>query len=165
MATIPVNNIIRSVAPKSLFESALSVLSSSVSYNQGDLIAFDGTNNVLKAVTGSGQADNILGVARQTIASGKVASPYSGTAVDSAQAIEDVAGPVYGIVAALKLKSGDSFTPGCKVYLTSTDAQTVSSGAAGNHIGLYQGASVTAGTASVGDILVGARYSKSDIDF
>ena len=54
MATIAQNNIVREVSPKSLFESALPVLSSSVNINQGDLVAFDVTNSVIKSVTGTG---------------------------------------------------------------------------------------------------------------
>lgn len=167
MATVAINNIVRSVAPKSIFESAKEVVTSAVSFNQGDLIAFDDTNNRLKAVAATADAATILGVARQTIVSGKVVSPYSGTAVDAAQAIEDIAGPVYGVVASLKLKSGDSFAPGDKVYVTVTDAQTVTvtDPGDGNHIGIYQGAAVTAASGSKGDILVGARFGMSGLSF
>lgn len=167
MPTVAINNIVRSVSPKSIFESAKAVITSAVSFNQGDLIAFDDTNNRLKAVAATADAAAILGVARQTIVSGKVVSPYSGTAVDAAQAIEDIAGPVYGVVASLKLKSGDTFAPGDKVYVTVTDAQTVTvtDPGDGNHVGIYQGAQVTAGASSKGDILVGARFGMASLSF
>lgn len=159
MATLPKNNIVRSIAPKSIFESAKNVLSATNDFNQGDLIAFDTTNKVLKAVSATADAEFILGVSRQTIIDGKVKSPYS-TSNDASVAIEDVAGPVYGVVAEMKLKSGDAFTPGCKVYATVVDAQTVSVTDPGDtfHVGIYQGKSVTAGASSVGDVLIGARY-------
>jgi hypothetical protein len=161
----PKNNIVREVAPKSLFESAFPVLSSAVTYNQGDLIAFNTGTSVLK-VAGTGDIDNLLGIARQTVINGVTKSPYQGTAVDASQAIEDVAGPVYGIVARMVLKSGDSFTPGAKVYLTA-DPQTitVTDPGSGKNCGLFQGRAVTAGSGSTGDVLIGARYGLSGIQF
>lgn len=168
MASVSQNNIVRSVAPKSLFESAYPVLSTSVTYNQGDLIAFDATNLVLKAVTGDGDAANILGVARQKIVSGVAASPYQGTAVDASVGISDLAGPVYGVVAFFTLKTGDAFNPGSKVYLTTTNAQTVTSTnpGSGNHIGIFQGKAVaSAASGSTGNVLVGARYQLSGLQF
>ena len=156
----PINNIVRSVAPKSIFESAKAVVTSAVTFNQGDLIAFDTVNYRLKAVTADTDAPNFLGVARQTIVSGVVKSPYQGTAVDAAAAIDDITGPVYGVVASLILKTGDAFTPGCKVYLTA-DAQTVTVTDPGTHdpIGVYQGKNVASATAGQkGEILVGSRF-------
>lgn len=167
MATLPINNIVRSVAPKSLFESAKAVISSAVSYNQGDLLYFDDAANLIKPVAATANAETILGVAKQTIVSGKVVSPYSGTAVDAAQALEDLAGPVYGVVASLKLKAGDSFAPGDKVYVTVTDAQTVTVTDPGDgfHVGIFQSAAVTAVSGSKGDILVGARFWMGGLSF
>lgn len=159
MATTPINNIVREVALKSLFESALPVLSTSVNYNQGDLLSYDNTNNILKPVTGNGDSTFILGVARQTIVNGKTASPYT-TAVDGSQAIEDVAGPAYGVVASLKLTSGVDYIPGKPVYLTTTDAQTVTSQAGGSSIGLFQGRAIVSAAAGLtGDVLIGARFN------
>jgi hypothetical protein len=160
MATTPINNIVREVAPKSLFASALPVLSTAVTYNQGDLLSFDATNNILKPVTGNGDSTFILGVAVQTVVSGIAKSPYIGTAVDASQGFSDFAGPQYGVVASLKLASGQNYTPGAPVYLTSTDAQTVTSAAGGSSIGLFQGRTITsAATGLSGDVLVGARYN------
>lgn len=152
------NNIVRSVAPKSRFESALPVLSTAVTYNQGDLIAFDTSAKVLTLATTANVA-NLLGVARQKVVNGIVASPYQGTAVDASQGFSDMAGPVYGIVAFFTGKTGDSFTPGCAVYLTS-DPQTVTVTDPGSndHIGIYQGRTATGASGSTVDVLVGARY-------
>lgn len=164
MATLPKNNIVRSIAPKSIFESSKNVLSATNDFNQGDLIAFDTSLNVLKAVSATADAEFILGVSRFTVIDGKVKSPYS-TSNDASAAIEDLAGPVFGVVAEMKLKSGDAFTPGIKVYVTTTDAQTVSITDPGDHfhIGIYQGKSVTAGASSVGDVLIGARYGMAGL--
>jgi len=164
----PYNNIVREVAPKSLFESALPVLDSSITCNQGDLIAFDTTNKVLKVFAATGDAANVLGVSRQTLVQGKLKSPYQGTAVDAAQAIEDMAGPVYGVVASMTLKTGDAFTPGLKVFADPTDPQTVTAtdNASGAHIGIFQGKAVASASAGQkGDVLIGARYSLAGIQF
>jgi hypothetical protein len=164
----PKNNIIRSIAPKSLFESAFPVLSTSVTYNQGDLLAFDTSSKILKPISATGDAANCLGVARQTVVSGVVKSPYQGTPVDASQAIEDVAGPVYGVVASLTLKTGDAFNPGDKVYLVTTDAQTVTSttNSGGANVGIFQGPAVASAAAGqTGAVLIGARYGTTDIKF
>lgn len=164
------NNIVRLVAPKSFFESAYGVLSSSseCTWNQGDFIAFDTSSKLLK-VAGTADIDNLLGIARQSIINGLPPSPYQGTAVDASQAILDQAGPVYGVTASMVLKTGDAFTMGCKVYLTA-DPQTVTvtdPGSGAKNCGIFNGplavASAAAGQKS--DILIGARFLASDTRF
>lgn len=165
MATIAQNNIIRLVNLKSIFESALPVLSTSSTFNQGDLIAFDNTNKIINAVTGSGSGAQILGVARNTIASGIMPSPYQGTAVDASQAIEDLAGPAYGVVAFFKATASDAWHPGDKVYI-GADAQTVTSAATGSSVGIYVGSTISSAIAGQSiNVLVGARWSLSDIQY
>lgn len=165
MVTTAQNNIVRKVNEKSLFESALPVLSTSSTFNQGDLIAFDATNNIINAVTGSGSGANILGVARTTVVNGIMPSPIQGTAVDASQAIEDMAGPAYGVVAYFSATVGDNWTPGQKAYI-GANAQTVTSAVTGSSIGIYQGKSITsAASGTTVNILVGARFNLQDIQF
>ena len=155
-----VNNITRMVAPKSIFESAINVISSSVSFNQGDLLVFDDTNNVLKKPAAETEGATFLGVARVTIVNGKLASPYN-TDVVASQSISDIPGPQYGVVAKLVLKTGDSIAPGDKVYLdpaTGTTGVTVTAGT--KPIGIYQGktlSSVAAGTLI--EVLIGCQIT------
>lgn len=158
MPTIAKNRIVQSIAPKSLFPEASVVVDSTVSYNQGDLLAL--VSGKLAAVTGDADGASILGIAPQTVVSGKPKSAYTGTAVDAAQAIEALSGPVYGVVAKLKLKVGDSFTPGCLIYCSSVDAQTVSVTGT-NAIGLFQGAAVTGAAGVEGPVLLGAASTGS----
>lgn len=166
MSTIAQNNIVRQVGLKSMFESAKPVLSTAVTFNQGDLIAFDTTNKVLKAFAASGDGANILGVARNTIVSGVMPSPIQGTAVDASQAIEDLAGPGYGVVAFFKATAGDTWNPGDAVYGSLTDAQTVQKTALGSSIGIYQGSAIASAVAGQSIlVLVGARYGTTDIHF
>lgn len=152
MPTIAKNRIVRQVAPISLFEDATALISSAISWNQGDLLYLDTVNNLLKPLASDANAATICGIARQTIVSGKLAPVYQGTQVDAAVAIEAVAGPQAGVVARLKLKSGDAFVPGGAVYY-GTDAQTVSSTGT-NVVGIFQDAAITAGATSEGDIML-----------
>lgn len=164
--TTPINNIVRGGSQaKSLFDSALPVLSSSVSYNQGDLIAFDTGSNVLKVVASSGDAANFLGVAVNTVVNGLPKQAYQGTAVDSSVGMSDMEGPVYSVVASLYLTSGEAFVPGGSVYVTS-DAQTVSSSANGTAIGVFVGPAVTpSASGTKGDVKVGLVYGGAGLQF
>jgi len=152
MATTAKNLIVRSVRPGSIFESALSVISSAISFNQGDLLYLDTATHLIKALDSDAHAANVLGIARNTVVNGKLVSSYSGTAVDAAQAIADIAGPQYGVIALLSLKSGDTFNAGDKVYYGG-DAQTVSSTGT-NAVGIFQDASITASAGSTGKVLI-----------
>jgi len=153
MATSPKNRITRSVSPKSVYESAINVIDATVSFNQGDILCLD--SGLLKAVTADADGATVLGVAQSTILLGKVVGPYAGLATSAAQAIEDIAGPVYGVIVKMKLKSGDTFAPSGAVYACAVDAQTVSSTGT-NQIGIFQGDNITAGALSEGEILIGA---------
>jgi hypothetical protein len=145
---------------RSLFPSVKPVLSTSSTWNQGDLLKFDTTNKILNAVTGSGDGALTVGCAVNTVVSGVNPSPYQGTAVDASAAIEDMGGPLYGNVFSLLLKTGDTFNPGDKGYLTS-DPQTLTSSATGSAVATYQGPLVTsAPSGTFGDFLVGAPYTQ-----
>ena len=158
MATTAINNIKRSVKPATIFPSAKALVDSSVSFNQGDLIAL--VSGKLKAVALDADTQTFLGVATVTVVSGKLASPYV-TAVDASQGTPDIPGPVFGVVANFKLKSGDTFTEGAVVYpYGAGDAQTISSSSnsgARYPIGIFAGATVTAGSSSTGDVYVGVN--------
>lgn len=164
--SIPRNNLIRELGSQSLFASALPVLSRTVTYNQGDLLAFDTVGHVLMTITGSGNTANLVGVALQTIVNGVMPSPYQGTPVDASQALEDFGGPRYGNIFQMYLNPGDSFYPGQKIYATG-DPQTITSAVTGSSIGLFQGqqAVTSAVSGQLGDCLIGARYGFTDIQF
>lgn len=156
------NRITRTVAPKSIFESAISVISSAVSFDQGDLLVFDDTNNRLKKPTAEAEGSTFVGIAQCSISSGKLLTPYV-TDVDAAQAISDIPGPVYGVIAKLVLKTGDSINPGDDVYLDPASGSYHVSVTGTKSIGLYQGgalSSVAAGTQI--EVLLGAR-AKNDV--
>lgn len=146
------NTIVRTVNPVSVFPSAKALTDSTCSYDQGDLLCL--MSGLIKKGAAETDGATFLGVALETISSGKLASPYSGTAVDSAQAISDIPGPLAGVVAKVLLKSGDSLNPGDPVYLYPAVARSVQ--AAGTVvIGRYQGAAVTAGSATEIEVHLG----------
>lgn len=164
MATFPKNRVTRSVAPKSLFESAKSATDVTVSYNQGDLMYFDSTAHLLKALDSDAHAAFAAGSAKVTVSLGKMVGPYAGLATDAASAVVDLPGPAYGVVAKMILKTGDAFNPGDKVYYGG-DAQTVSSTGT-NPVGLFQGSAVSSAFAGQeGECLLGAAYGMPGLVF
>ena len=152
MPTVAKNRIVRQVAPKSMFEAAKAVINSTCAWNQGDLLYFDGVANLLKPLASDANAASHVGIARQTLVAGKPKPVYQGTDVDASAAIEEVAGPQVGVIARMKLKSGDTFNPGDAVYYGG-DAQTVSVTGT-NAVGYFQDAQIVATATSEGDILL-----------
>lgn len=155
-----INTIVRSVAPKSIFESALSVISSAVSFDQGDLLVFDDTNNVLKKPAAEAEGSTFLGVARCSISSGKLVSPYQGTAVDAAAGIVTVPGPVYGVIARCVLKTGITIAPGDSIFLDPATGTRGVTNTGTKAIGIYQGPAVATSAAGLEiEVLIGARHN------
>lgn len=159
------NTIVRSVAPKSLFESAKAVIDATVSFDQGDLLVFNDTTNLLKKPSLETEGVTFLGVARVSIVLGELASPYN-TDVVASQAIQDIPGPVYGVIAKCVIKTGDSINPGDAVYLdpgTGTRGVTVTGTKA---IGLYQGAAIASAAAGTEiEVLIGCRAKDDTLKF
>ncbi len=167
--TTPINNIIRGGAQgKSIFASALPVLSSAVNYNQGDLLCFDGSNHVLIPAA-TGNFANLLGVAVNTVVNGRPKSPYQ-TDTDASEGASDMAGPLYSVVATFTLDTGSSLYPGDPVYLSNVGPQNVAGTDPGSadSIGIYTGTQGHLSSSSAGqkiDVLVGARYGMSGLQF
>lgn len=161
----PKNRVVLDQMKKSLFPDAKSVVTSAVSFNQGDLLVFDDTNNRLKVPSAETEAATFLGIAEVTVVSGKLKSPYT-TDVDASQGVTDVPGPVYNVEAKLIAKTGDAFNPGDAVYLDpASGAQNVSS-AGTKQIGVYQGpviASAVAGQEIL--VLLGCRHPGDSLKF
>lgn len=154
MPTLAKNRIVRSISPNQIFpELALGKgIDSTISWNQGDLCYFDDVANLVKPLGSDANALKVLGIAIQSIVNGKPVSPYQGTAVDAAQALEPISGPQFGVVAKMKLKVGDAFAFGDLVFYGG-DAQTVSS-VGTNLVGIYQGKALTAASGDEGEVLL-----------
>lgn len=155
MATKAINNIVRnsSGAQFPLGQSAKNFLDATVSFNQGDLLYFDGTPNLIKALASDANGATFCGVAQATVVLGKLKSPYTGTAVDAAEALADAPAGVVAVECQLFLKVGDAFATGDLVYGTAVDAQTVSS-AGTNSLGRYLGKNLTAASGDTGIIVL-----------
>lgn len=162
-ATVFSDNIIRKGPGKTVFEDAKPAVTSSSTWLQGEILCFDTGSHIIRRVAATADAATLLGVADDSVTSGKLAGPYDGlTAVDAAQVSAGIVGPKYGVEASLKLKTADAFNVGDKVYLADTlDTMTVSSTDPGdhNHIGVFVGVTVASAAAGQkGAVLVGARY-------
>lgn len=160
-STTATNRVFREDAPKSFFPSAKAAISTAISWNQGDLLYLDTSAHLIKVVAATGNAATFLGVAVNTVISGKLQGPYQGlTAVTAAEAIADLAGPQFGLSAQMILKTSDAFVTGGKVYLTEGGtAQTVTSTDPGdaNFIGFYNDVAKTAAAGDQGIILLCGR--------
>lgn len=169
MATSSNNNIKKSIAPKSLFDDMQSLLDSTISFNQGDLLYLDTSAHLIKPIAAEANTQTLLGVARETVVSGKLKSPYS-TATDAAEGIGAVAGPLFGIEVELTLNTGDALNPGELVYPAySVDAQTVTAtdnGANHDPCGVYNGPAIS--SASAGQkivVMLGCGYPARVLKF
>lgn len=152
---------------KSLFPSAINVIDSTVSFEQGDLLVFDDTANLLKVPAAEAEGETFLGIAECTVIDGKLATPYQGTAVDDANAISDIPGPAYGVVAKLISKTGDAWNPGDLAYLDpATGTAGVTSAGGTKAIGVYEGPAIaTAVAGQTVEIKLGCRHPEDVLQF
>lgn len=162
MATTAKNTIVRSPAPYAPIEDMKNFLTTSLTFNQGDLLALDTTNHCVKVIAADGDTAAFIGVAMQSIKNGLLSSPYT-TSVDSNQGQTNFVGPMAGVEATCILNSGDTFHPGDKVYPigASGGTQTVSTSSnssARKPCGYYMGAQVTATSGSTGPIRLEAQF-------
>jgi len=166
---LPKNTIVRSVAPKSIFESAKAVIGAATTYDQGDILIFDDATNLIRRPTTEAECATFCGIARNTIVNGKEKSPYN-TDVVGSQSISDQPGPVYGVVALLTLKTGDAINPGDDVFFDPAQApgsnRGVTSTPGTKSLGLYQGPAI-AGAAAGQEIpvLIGCRAKNDSLKF
>lgn len=163
-ATAAYDAIVRRGPGKSVFEDGKAATTSSSTWLQGDLICLDTSGHYLRRVAATGDYSTFVGIADNSVTSGKLAGPYDGlTAVDAVTSGPGFCGPKYGVVASLKLKTSDAFNIGDKVYLCNgSDTQTVTSTDPGSsdYIGIFQGPANVASAAAGqrGHILVVAQY-------
>lgn len=160
-----INNIVRSVSPKTIFPDATKVISSAVSYNQGDLLIFNTSTKLIAAAAAESDGSTFLGVATETVVSGKLASPYV-TPVDASAAVTSVPGPQYGVVALLTLKTGDALLPGGLVYLNPAGGTQHVQASGTKSVGVYQGSTIASASAGQQiEVLLGCRYPSDALLF
>lgn len=163
-----INSLRRRVATKMVFPDLTSLLSLTLStWNQGDFLDWDTTNNCVIRTGATGDGTHFLGIAANSVSLGKIVGPYPGL-TDVVEGTGSVQGPEYGDVHTVKGKSGDTFTDGCLVYPSQGAGQTrevTSTAGALKAIGLYQGATVTAGASTEVECLIGARHPNDTLKF
>lgn len=166
--TAPVNRIVRDEhISKSNFEDAIGQIGNTTSFAQGDLLVFDTTTHKLKLPALEADGSTFVGISRITIVNGKILSPYQGTAVDGAQAIVDIPGPIYSCVAKLLLKAGDTIQSGANVFLDPTTGTYCVQAAGTKSIGIYVGSGpLTAGAnGTFIEVRLGNRYPNDTLTF
>lgn len=147
---------------KSLFPSALDLISSASTFDQGDLLCLDTSTHRIRRYSAETDGEFACGISRATIVSGVMKSAYT-TDVDASAGISDIPGPVYGLVAKLVLKTGDSINPGDLVYWDA-DQRVAASGT--KAIGIMQGKAVSSAAAGTQiEVLLGARSPEDTLQF
>ena len=119
------NRIVRSVQKGTLFASAKKLVDSTSDWNQGDLLIFDDTNNVIRKAATEAEGATFLGIAEQSVVDGKLLAPYS-TDVDASIAASEIPGPAHGVVAKLVLKTGAALNTHRHVYTPQQQSTTPS---------------------------------------
>lgn len=142
-----VNRIVRSINPKSVIEDARSSIDSTVSFNQGDLLVFDDTANLLKVPTAEADGSTFLGIASESVVSGRLARPYSTDVDASASTKSAIPGPVCGVIAKLVLKTGAALNNGDNVYLDPASGTYHVQEAGTKAIGKYFGPNISSAAA------------------
>lgn len=142
-----VNKIVRDLGKTSVFPDATNVVDATVSFKQGDLLVFNNVSKLLAVPALEAEGATFVGIAEVTVNSGKLATPYLGTAVDAAQAISSIPGPVANVVAKLVSKTGDAWAHGDAVYLDPATGTRGVSSAGTKAIGIYQGATIASASA------------------
>lgn len=159
------NTEVKIIAPKQLIADAKPVVSSAVNFAQGDILILDTSTALLRAPTAEAECSAFIGLAAIDVVSGKPASPYS-TAVDAAAAIPALDGPLYGNTFNMVAKTGDAFTPGCKVYAHIATGSRGVSVSGTKAIGIYQGKAIASAAAGQEiECLIGARFPDDVLKF
>ena len=153
------NTITRSVAPRSIFPAADAVTSSTADYDQGDILIFDDSTNVIRKPASEAECETMLGIAQVSVVDGKQLSPYTGLPVDAAAAIASLPGPVFGVVAKMISKTADAWAPGDLVYADPATGSRGVTNTGTKEIGVYQGKTIASAAAGQEiEVHIGARF-------
>ena len=156
------NTVIRQIREGSLIPDVKNFTNSSISYNQGDLLIFDTSNNVVRAASAESECASFLGIAALDVVSGFPRSPYV-TQVDASQGVSSMQGPIYGDSFGMVLQTGTTMSPGAAIYgspvAVGTEPNNIVSATGTYQIGVYLGPTVTTSAAGlVVEVLIGARW-------
>jgi len=161
------NTIVREVGRKSIFESAINVISTAVSFNQGDLLVLNDTSNLIAIPAAETEGNTFLGVATVSILNGKLIGPFTGIPdAVTTSAVSDIPGPVYGVIAKCVAKTGIALNPGDPIYLDPATGTRGVTNTGTKIIGIYQGPVVASAAAgSEIEVLIGARHNGDTLKY
>lgn len=151
------NNTARRVATNTVIADVKALVTPSLSYNAGDFLIMDTSSHVLAAPAAESEGATFLGVSPVTIVNGKIPSGYT-TDTDDSLGISSLPGPTFGDEYLCTPKDGDSFTPGCAVYLDPATATNGVQVAGSKIVGVYTGPAVTGDGKTQIVCKLGARY-------
>ncbi len=150
------NKIARRVARNTIIADIVNFIGASSTWNQGDLLILDTTNNIVAKAAVQSDGANFLGISPVTLVNGKFPSSYS-TDVDASVGFCSVPGPEFGDEYYVTLKAGDAVVPGSKLYLAPLTGANVVSITGNKQVGTYIGPAMTAVTG--GSTIVAKLYA------
>jgi hypothetical protein len=164
--SVGLDTVVKQVRTGQIFPDILNFVSSISNFNQGDVLIFDTSTNLIRGSTAEADDTALLGIASQDIVNGIPRSPYQGLATTLSQQPQAINGPTYGDVFAMILATGSTLTAGQQIYGSpSTGTRGVASSGT-FAIGVYQGAAVSSSAAGlVVNCLIGSRYPNNVLKF
>jgi hypothetical protein len=168
MSTAPRHSrIVLTTAQKAIFQDLQGKVASTTDFNTGDLLCWDSTNHIVYLPTAESNGSTFLGISDVSVNEGVILPTYQGTDNSASQPSYEIMGPVYGVVARLILKTGDSLNIGDYVYLDPTtgtqNVQASGTKAIGTYVGSAAVSSAAAGTQVL--VLLGARFPNDTLKF
>lgn len=160
-----VNPIARRVARNTLYADIKALITSSVSFNAGDLLIMNTSSHIVALPASETDGANFIGVAVVTVVSGQVASAIS-TDVDASVAAGSIPGPEFGDEYKVILSAGLTAHPGDKLYLDPTTGSRNVAVTGTKPVGIYVGATITAVTGGSEIVAkLGVRYPSDALIF
>jgi len=156
------NTVNKQIREGSRIPDVKNFTNSSISYNQGDFLIFDTSNNVVRAPSAESEMASFLGIASLDVVSGFPRSPYS-TQVTASQGVTSMEGPLYGDTFNMTLQTGTTINPGAAMFGApvgvGVEPNNIVSATGTYQIGWYLGPAITSSAAGlVVEVAIGARW-------
>lgn len=151
------NTTARKIATNFVVADIKPLVTSSVSFNQGDFLIMDTTDHIVAAPASETDGANLLGVASVDIVDGVLRSAIS-TDVDASLASPSIPGPSYGDEFLVVLKNSVTAHPGDALYLDPATGTRGVTTTGTKKIGVWTGAQFTGDGTTEKPAKIGARY-------
>lgn len=137
------NKVARRVARNTIIADIIAFIGASSTWNQGDLLIFNTSLNIVAKAAVQSDGANFLGVSPISIVNGKMPSSYTSD-TDASQNPASMPGPEFGDEYFVTLKAGDSVVPGSALYLAPLTGAQVVSVTGNKQVGVYIGPALVA---------------------